>query len=93
MFLIIMFLNLNNSLYSDILQELSAMMGKESNAGVLDNISGAVAKLIINNSSIIPLEEVILGKIQVKLKDINFLMSNLGFPCTSSALTAKTRFC
>ncbi|KAJ3660491.1 hypothetical protein Zmor_004938 [Zophobas morio] len=44
--------------YQDILQSLSAAVAKESHAGTLDNICGALAKMIIVNSSGIPLEQV-----------------------------------
>jgi hypothetical protein len=46
------------SLYQDILQALSASVAKESHAGTLDNICGALAKMIIANSAGIPLEQV-----------------------------------
>ncbi|XP_068893273.1 importin-4-like [Tenebrio molitor] len=45
-------------LYQDILQALSASVAKESHAGTLDNICGALAKMIIVNSAGIPLEQV-----------------------------------
>jgi hypothetical protein len=45
-------------LYQDILQALSASVAKESHAGTLDNICGALAKMIIANSAGIPLEQV-----------------------------------
>lgn len=44
--------------YPDILQSLSTMLSKESHAGTIDNISGAVAKMIITNPNGIPLEQV-----------------------------------
>ncbi|KAK4877680.1 hypothetical protein RN001_010186 [Aquatica leii] len=44
--------------YPDILQALSTLATKESHVGTLDNICGALAKLIIANSSLVPLEQV-----------------------------------
>lgn len=35
------------------------MMGKETHAGTMDNICGAVAKMIISNVNGVPLEQVI----------------------------------
>ncbi|KAF5282240.1 hypothetical protein FQA39_LY17660 [Lamprigera yunnana] len=46
------------SFYGDILQALSTLITKESHVGTLDNICGALAKLIIVNSSLVPLEQV-----------------------------------
>ncbi|KAB0797014.1 hypothetical protein PPYR_11075 [Photinus pyralis] len=44
--------------YGDILQALSTLVTKESHAGTLDNICGALAKLIIANPSLVPLDQV-----------------------------------
>lgn len=46
------------SLYPDILQALSAAVAKESHPGTLDNICGAICKMIITNSSGVPLYQV-----------------------------------
>ncbi|KAJ8963724.1 hypothetical protein NQ317_011346 [Molorchus minor] len=46
------------SKYPEILQALSTAVAKETHAGTLDNICGALAKMIIVNSSGIPLEQV-----------------------------------
>ncbi|XP_017781860.1 PREDICTED: importin-4-like [Nicrophorus vespilloides] len=46
------------SKYSDILVGLSMMITKESHAGTMDNICSALAKMIINNSSLVPLDQV-----------------------------------
>ncbi|KAG8249104.1 Importin 4 [Homalodisca vitripennis] len=45
--------------YGEILQTLSHAVVNESNSGALDNICGALARLIITNVSGIPLEQVI----------------------------------
>lgn len=44
--------------YPEILQALSVAVTKESHAGTLDNICGALAKMIIVNANGIPLEQV-----------------------------------
>ncbi|XP_076248556.1 importin-4 [Calliopsis andreniformis] len=44
--------------YPDILQVLSNAIAKESHAGTRDNVVGAIARLIIANYSILPLEEI-----------------------------------
>ncbi|XP_071445043.1 importin-4-like [Hetaerina americana] len=44
--------------YPAILQALSAAIAKESNAIALDNICGALARLIITNVELIPMEQV-----------------------------------
>ncbi|XP_014209388.1 importin-4 [Copidosoma floridanum] len=44
--------------YFEILQTLSRVTTKEKNAGARDNIIGAIARLIITNHSIVPLEQV-----------------------------------
>ncbi|OXU25360.1 hypothetical protein TSAR_005639 [Trichomalopsis sarcophagae] len=44
--------------YAEILQVLSNAIARESNAGARDNIIGAIARLIITNHSIIPLDQV-----------------------------------
>lgn len=44
--------------YKDILQKLSDLMSKEQHAGTMDNICGALAKMIIVNHNNIPLEQV-----------------------------------
>lgn len=44
--------------YPEILQTLSAAVSKETHAGTLDNICGALARMIIVNPSGIPMEEV-----------------------------------
>lgn len=46
------------SCYSEILQALSHAVGKETHAGTLDNICGALAKMIMINPGGIPLEQV-----------------------------------
>lgn len=50
--------------YSQILQTLSTMFSKETHSGTMDNISGAVAKMIIVNAHGIPLEQVLPVLIQ-----------------------------
>lgn len=52
------------SFYTDILQSLSAAVAKETHAGTLDNICGALAKMILVNPSGIPLEQVFPAFIQ-----------------------------
>ncbi|CAH1164397.1 unnamed protein product [Phyllotreta striolata] len=50
--------------YADILQALSAAVAKETHSGTLDNICGALAKMITVNSGGIPLEQVFPAFIQ-----------------------------
>lgn len=45
--------------YPVILQALSGAVAKEQHAGTLDNICGALARLIITNSQLVPLEQVL----------------------------------
>uniref|UniRef100_A0A1L8DXJ5 Putative karyopherin importin beta 3 n=1 Tax=Nyssomyia neivai TaxID=330878 RepID=A0A1L8DXJ5_9DIPT len=45
--------------YPQILQLLSTAVAKEQDANTLDNICGALARLIIANSSLVPLKEVL----------------------------------
>lgn len=59
-----------NSLYPDILQALSSTVAKESHPGTLDNICGAISKMIIANSVGMPLEQVFPVLLQhLPLKD------------------------
>ncbi|XP_043248077.1 importin-4-like [Colletes gigas] len=44
--------------YPDILQVLSSLIAKETHAGARDNVVGAIARLIIANYSILPLDQV-----------------------------------
>ncbi|KAG7189765.1 hypothetical protein KM043_017429 [Ampulex compressa] len=44
--------------YPDILQVLSSAIAKETHAGARDNVVGAIARLIITNYSILPLDQV-----------------------------------
>lgn len=44
--------------YSEILQALSVAASKEKHAGTLDNICGALARLILSNVSGVPMEQV-----------------------------------
>lgn len=53
-----MFLFLSFSLYPDILQALSTAVAKETHPGTLDNICGAISKMIITNSAGVPLDQV-----------------------------------
>ncbi|KAJ8957095.1 hypothetical protein NQ318_007310 [Aromia moschata] len=52
------------SKYPEILQALSTAVSKESHAGTLDNICGALAKMIIVNPSGIPLDQVFSAFLQ-----------------------------
>lgn len=45
--------------YPQILAALSAVVSKEQHPGTLDNICGALARLIITNSNLVPLKEVL----------------------------------
>lgn len=45
-------------MYPDILQSLSAAVAKESHSGTLDNICGAICKMIVTNSAGVPLDQV-----------------------------------
>ncbi|XP_055534571.1 importin-4-like [Wyeomyia smithii] len=45
--------------YPQILTSLSAVVAKEQHAGTLDNICGALARLITTNSSLVPMKEVL----------------------------------
>lgn len=45
--------------YTQVLQALSQVVTREEHAGVLDNVCGAIARLIIANSALIPLEQVL----------------------------------
>lgn len=45
-------------MYPDILQSLSSAVAKETHSGTLDNICGAICKMIIANSSGVPLNQV-----------------------------------
>lgn len=45
--------------YPQILAALSALVAKESHGGILDNICGTLARLIIVNSSLVPLKDVL----------------------------------
>lgn len=47
-----------DSFYPQILQILSSAVVVEKNSGALDNICGALARLIIANASLIPLDQV-----------------------------------
>lgn len=42
-----------------ILESLSTMVATEKHPGILDNILGALARMILTNSSLIPLKEVL----------------------------------
>lgn len=44
--------------YPQILACLSNVVAKEQHAGTLDNICGALARLISTNSSLVPMKEV-----------------------------------
>ncbi|KAF7274386.1 importin-4-like [Rhynchophorus ferrugineus] len=50
--------------YNEILQGLSQAVAKETHAGTLDNICGALAKMILVNSGGIPLDQVLPGLLQ-----------------------------
>ncbi|XP_055381935.1 importin-4-like [Condylostylus longicornis] len=57
------------SSYPHILTALSHAVSKEKHQGVLDNICGAIARLIITNSNLVPLEQVLpvfMGQLPVK---------------------------
>lgn len=45
--------------YPQILTSLSGLVSKEQHAGTLDNICGALARLITTNSSLVPMKEVL----------------------------------
>lgn len=45
--------------FPQILQALSQVVSVEEHAGVLDNVCGALARMIISNSSLVPLEHVL----------------------------------
>lgn len=45
--------------FPQILQALSQMVAQEEHPGTLDNICGALARLIITNSKLVPLEQVL----------------------------------
>lgn len=45
--------------YPQILAALSSLVAKESHGGILDNICGTLARLIILNSSLVPLKDVL----------------------------------
>lgn len=45
--------------YPQILAALSSMVGKETHGGILDNICGTLARLIIANSSLVPIKDVL----------------------------------
>ncbi|XP_058459811.1 importin-4-like [Malaya genurostris] len=45
--------------YPQILTSLSGVVAKEQHAGTLDNICGALARLITTNSSLVPMKEVL----------------------------------
>lgn len=45
--------------FPQILQALSQMVAQEQHAGTLDNICGALARLITTNSKLVPLEQVL----------------------------------
>lgn len=47
-----------HSHYPDILQVLSSAIAKESHVGARDNVVGAIARLIIVNYGILPLDQV-----------------------------------
>lgn len=47
-----------DSLYPNILQALSTAVSKESHSGTLDNICGAICKMIITNTAAVPLDHV-----------------------------------
>ena len=49
---------INNSHYNNILQGLSTILRKESHAGTIDNICGAIAKMIMSNPNGTPLDQV-----------------------------------
>ena len=46
------------SRYPEILQVLSNAIAKETSAGARDNIIGAIARMIITNHSIMPMDQV-----------------------------------
>ncbi|KAJ8965378.1 hypothetical protein NQ317_015677 [Molorchus minor] len=78
------------SKYPEILQALSTAVAKETHAGTLDNICGALAKMIIVNSSGIPLEQVFPAFLQkLPLRDDfqeNEAVINCFFYCTNKDL-------
>lgn len=45
--------------FPQVLQALSQMVANEEHAGTLDNICGALARLVITNSKLVPLEQVL----------------------------------
>ncbi|XP_022906239.1 importin-4-like [Onthophagus taurus] len=50
--------------YNDILHGLSNMLPKETHSGTMDNISGALAKLIIANVNAVPMDQVFPALLQ-----------------------------
>ncbi|ENN75169.1 hypothetical protein YQE_08282, partial [Dendroctonus ponderosae] len=67
--------------YNEILNALSHAVGKEGHAGTLDNICGALAKVIIANPEGIPLEEVFSAFLQkLPLRD-DFQENEAVFNC------------
>lgn len=50
--------------YPQVLQALSQVVTQEKHAGVLDNVCGAIARLIVANSKLIPLEQVLTVLVQ-----------------------------
>lgn len=66
------------SQYPEMLQALSEVVAKEAHAGTLDNICGALAKLILVNSSLVPLEQVSFRVFRMRISDNKFPVLFLG---------------
>lgn len=52
------FLNTPFRYYDKILQALSVAISKEKHAGTLDNICGAIARMITTNAAAVPMHDV-----------------------------------
>lgn len=70
--------------YPEILQALSTAVSRESNSGALDNICGALARLIITNVSAIPLDQVLPVFIQYLPLREDFEENKWVFQCLSN---------
>lgn len=51
---------IKNSHYPEVLSTLSSAVSQETHAGTLDNICGALARMIFTNMNGVPLEQVCL---------------------------------
>lgn len=74
-----------------MLQALSEAVAKEAHAGTLDNICGALAKLILVNSSLVPLEQVSFHLFKMGISNNKFWVVFLGISSIPRASSIENR--